>query len=123
MKKKFSKIKLNILKYIEYKGYSKRKVYLDTGIANGVLDKETGLSEKNIELFISTYSEVNPTWLLTGEGNMLNIPSIPEDLLSKEKMVDLVNFLINNEDELMQYPIYKNYIEKSVYKFIHTEKK
>lgn len=71
MEQNFSKIKRRILLYADNKGFSKRKIYQDTGIANGVFDKKTGLSEDNIERFISTYSDISPTWLLTGEGSML----------------------------------------------------
>lgn len=71
MEKNFSPIKKRILLYADNKGYSKRKIYLDTGIANGVLDKESGLTEDNIEKFISTYKDVNIVWLLTGRGSMI----------------------------------------------------
>lgn len=106
-----------MLTYVQYKGYTKRKIYLDTGMANGVLDKETGLSEKNIELFLSTYTEVNPTWLLTGKGNMLNTTPFEKDLFTDKKVVDIIHFLTHHEDELMQHPIYKKYIQKLVDKF------
>lgn len=71
METNFSIIKSRIIQFAEYKRFSKRKIYLDTGISNGVLDKPTGLTEDNIEKFISTYPEVNVNWLMTGEGNML----------------------------------------------------
>ena len=71
MEQYFSKIKQRILEYAEFKGFSKRKIYVDTGIANGTLDKSSGLSEPNIEKFVSTYDEVNPAWLVTGKGSML----------------------------------------------------
>ena len=71
MEKKISPITERILYYANYKGFSKRKIYIETGISNGVFDKTTGLGEGTIEKFISTYTEVNPTWLLTGRGEML----------------------------------------------------
>lgn len=71
MEKKISPITERILQYANYKGFSKRKIYIETGISNGVFDKTTGLGEGTIEKFISTYTEVNPTWLLTGRGEML----------------------------------------------------
>lgn len=71
MEQNISKIKSRILHYAENKNLSKRKIYLSSGIANGVLDKPTGLSEDNIEKFISTYPDVNPEWLITGTGPML----------------------------------------------------
>lgn len=71
MEQNISNIKARILLYADYKGFSKRKIYQETGISNGVLDKSTGLSEYNIEKFISTYPEINPGWLLIGEGEMI----------------------------------------------------
>jgi phage repressor protein C with HTH and peptisase S24 domain len=71
MEKYFSPIKRRILLYADNKGYSKRKIYLDTGISNGVLDKESGLTEDNIEKFISTYRDISVEWLITGNGKML----------------------------------------------------
>lgn len=71
MEKKISPITERILQYANYKGFSKRKIYIETGISNGVFDKSTGLGENTIEKFISIYTEVNPTWLLTGKGEML----------------------------------------------------
>lgn len=70
MEKNISKIKARILEHIECEGLSKRKFYLKTGIANGVLDKETGLSEDNIEKYISAFPDINADWLLTGKGSM-----------------------------------------------------
>lgn len=73
MEQNFSKIKQRILEHIEYEGISKRSFYLKTGIANGVLDKKTGLTEDNIERYISTYPQINTEWLLTGQGDMFKI--------------------------------------------------
>lgn len=70
MEQNFSKIKERILQHIDSVNISKRKFYAHTGISNGVLDKKTGLTEENIERYISAYPEINPSWLITGEGNM-----------------------------------------------------
>lgn len=64
-------IKKNILQYLEYKGISKYEFYNKTGVSNGVLTQKTGMSEENTIRFLSYYTEVNPTWLLTGEGSMI----------------------------------------------------
>ena len=69
--KYFSNIKPRIIQYLNLKGFSKRSFYLKSGVSNGVLDKPSGISEENIERFISTYSEINPFWLITGKGEML----------------------------------------------------
>ena len=63
--------KERILKFIEYKGLSKNKFYIQTGISNGVLDKNSGLSMDTVEKFYSTFPEVNAEWLLTGNGAMI----------------------------------------------------
>lgn len=72
MEQIFSKIKLRILEHIDLKGINKRQFYIKTGISNGVLDKKTGLNESSIEKYLNAFPEINPTWLLTGKGNMFN---------------------------------------------------
>lgn len=102
MEKNFSPIKKRILLYADNKGYSKRKIYLDTGISNGVLDKKTGLTEDNIEKFISTYKDINIEWLLTGNGNMFRQQSVitHSDLNDRrdelQEMIDMQRKLIKN---------------------------
>jgi len=66
-----SSIKENILQYIDYKGISKYKFYKESGITRGVLDQPNGMSEENTTRFLDYANEVNPTWLLTGKGEML----------------------------------------------------
>ncbi|MGV0830721.1 S24 family peptidase [Empedobacter brevis] len=65
-------IKKNILQFLEFKGISKYEFYHKTGVSNGVLTQKSGMSEENIHRFLSYYKEVNPTWLLTGMGSMIN---------------------------------------------------
>lgn len=84
----FSTQKERILQFIEYKGISKNKFYIESGISNGVLDKKSGLSMDTVEKFYSTFPEINPEWLLTGKGNML-----------KEKEMTRVYLHDNIEDE------------------------
>lgn len=75
----FSTQKERILQFLEYKGISKNKFYIETGISNGVLDKKSGLSMDTIEKFYSKYPEINPEWLLTGKEEMLK-PNIKDSL-------------------------------------------
>jgi hypothetical protein len=91
MEQNISKIKQRILQYAEQMHYSKRKIYLDTGIANGVFDKSTGLTEDNIERFISTYPEINPTWLITGKGNMIIESKKSDDVLKIPNSTPIYN--------------------------------
>ena len=98
MERFYSKIKSRILKHIEDKGISKRQFYIETGISNGVLDKKTGLTELNIEKYLNTYEEINPTWLLTGKGNMYtdNRNEINDIKQGSDFSLSLLNALVND---------------------------
>ncbi|WP_374175067.1 helix-turn-helix transcriptional regulator [Flavobacterium tructae] len=60
-----------ILQIIEYKGINRRKFYIETGLSNGFLDKVKDVGASKIEQILRIYPEINPEWLLTGKGHML----------------------------------------------------
>ncbi len=66
-----SPIKQKILQFIEYKGITKYKFYLDTGVTRGILDQNNGISEENLAKILAYFPEISPDWLLTGRGEML----------------------------------------------------
>lgn len=66
-----SKIKRNMLRYLESKGISKYQCYKDTGMTRGILGQPTGISEDNLIRFLGHYKDVSIEWLITGEGDML----------------------------------------------------
>ncbi len=70
----FSIIKKRIIQYLDLKDISKYEFYQKTNIPNGILSQKGGISEENILKFLSYFKDVNPTWLLTGEGEMLRMP-------------------------------------------------
>lgn len=61
-------------KYMKTKGLNDNKVTNDLGLSIGTLGKSRkenrDLSEKNIERILNFYTDLNRTWLLTGEGSM-----------------------------------------------------
>ena len=63
--------KTNILKYIELRGIKKLEFYHSIGVANGFLDKGDGIVSDKLEKILKVYPDINPEWLLTGEGPML----------------------------------------------------
>lgn len=69
-----------IVQFIEYKKISKYKFYQETGLSNGFLDKGENMGSDKCEKIIYTYPEINPEWLLTGQGAMLKEakPMLPE---------------------------------------------
>lgn len=68
-----------ILQLIQYKGINKRKFYIETGLSNGFLDKVKDIGASKIEQILNSYPDVNPEWLLTGKGCMIDPTIFPED--------------------------------------------
>ena len=76
-----------ILQYIEYKGISKYECYQNTGITNGILSQKNGMTEDSILKFLSYYKDVNPDWLILGQGSMLREENKIADLISYDPSV------------------------------------
>lgn len=76
-------IKEKILEYLEYKGISKYRFYLDSGIARGVLDKPTGLTEDNIVKFIIYAQDIALEWLFLSKGSMIKDENSLENIETK----------------------------------------
>ena len=63
-----SPIKQRILQYADTLKISKRDFYAKTGISRGTLESNTGITEETLAKFFAVYQEVNPGWILTGNG-------------------------------------------------------
>lgn len=66
--------KIRILQYLEYKGISKPQFYTDIDIKRGLLDSDkmnSTVVDTVIAKILVIYKEVDPMWLLTGQGFML----------------------------------------------------
>lgn len=92
---KISTIKENILYFIEKQGISKVSFYEKTEISASNF-KGSGLKSEiggdKIVKILSSYPEINPEWLLTGQGSMLKSYTAPEATLSDAKKgIPLVN--------------------------------
>lgn len=90
-----SQIKRNILLYLSKKGVSDYEFYKKSGITRGILSQNNGISEDNIARFLAYAPEVNPTWLLTGEGSMLRSEEASEicDVEKEEEEKDGIPLL------------------------------
>lgn len=71
-----------ILQYLKIKNISKPQFYSDLGIKRGLLDADkmnATVTDVIIAKIVVVYTDINPVWLLTGEGSMLkNESSNPE---------------------------------------------
>ena len=85
-----------ILKFIELKGLSKNKFYIETGLSNGFLDKVKDVGVSKVEQILNAYPEINPIWLLTGEGYMIIDKEEEETAIVKEYPVEHVNSIPPN---------------------------
>lgn len=97
----FSVLKLRIIDYLKFKKISKKKFYEECGVSNGVLSQKNGLSEDNIMRFLSVYPDVNTSWFLRGEGEMLKQSAPTEHAQSRSVTeLDIQNRILELEMQL-----------------------
>lgn len=75
MEDKFTNIKERILYISEFKGVTKETFFEKIGMSYGNFkgkSKETPINSKALEDILSIYPDINPIWLITGKGEILN---------------------------------------------------
>lgn len=70
-KQNISPIKQRILSFAETLGISKREFYSQIGVSRGTLESKSSITEDVMARFIARFPQVSPSWLLTGNGNMI----------------------------------------------------
>lgn len=73
MGNKFTYIKERVTQIADYKGVNKEKFFKEIGMTSANFRgeaKKTPLNSNAVENILSIYPDINPTWLLTGEGEM-----------------------------------------------------
>lgn len=77
-----------IKQFIDYKGVAISAFEKSIGMSNASLAKtiKNGgtIGADKLEIILNVYSEINPLWLIKGEGNMLLTDSQPEDAVREE---------------------------------------
>ncbi|WP_378187604.1 hypothetical protein ACE939_04560 [Aquimarina sp. W85] len=82
-----------ILQFIEYKSLSKREFAKKIGVSHSLIGKSNNIGSDKLERIISNYPELNPRWLITGVGKM-----IQEDDSTKEETIDeMINSRIDHK--------------------------
>lgn len=67
-----------ISKYIDFKGISVYKLEVDAGFSNGYWRKTKSISANAVENILRVYSDLDPTWVITGVGEMIKQSSTQE---------------------------------------------
>ena len=75
------------MQYLKVKGISPTEFYRISGTTRGILTQNNGINEDNLARFLAFAKDVNHTWLLTGEGEMLRqeLPTAPILVKSDQK--------------------------------------
>lgn len=103
-----------IKQYIDYKGLSVRKFEETTGFSNGAFasqfkNKKT-IGVDKVENILQVYDDINPIWLLTGEGEML------KKSIGSDKELNTISNVVNvpkvvtvdstNKDNIVLVPVH-----------------
>ena len=99
-KQEKSLIKQNILLYLAKKGVTPYEFYKVSGVTRGVLSQNNGISEDNLSRFLAYAQDVNPTWLITGEGDMLTTGV--QSSKSSERQTTIDDTTITNKSDNYQ---------------------
>lgn len=66
-------VKQRLIQFIKYKGIGQGKFEKTVGLSNGYINQlRHSPSPQKIQMIIGVYPDLNQSWLLTGEGEMLN---------------------------------------------------
>ena len=90
--------------FMTHKGLNDNQITVQAKIAVGTLGKQRrsgkGLSYDSLVKILTTYPELNPTWLLLGTGEMLlsNSKDVSEEVLKRVK--ELENTLKNQDEKI-----------------------
>lgn len=66
-------VKERLIRFLKYKGLSQKKFEQECGLSNGYINSlRHAPSATKLQSILYAYPEINRTWLLTGDGDMLN---------------------------------------------------
>lgn len=73
-------VKQRLIQFIKYKGIGQGKFEKTVGLSNGYINQlRHSPSPQKIQMIIGAYPDLNQSWLLTGEGEMLNSVKIDSE--------------------------------------------
>ena len=98
----FATTKERIIQYIDFKGIKVKDFYEKTGIKRGFLDSDklkSSVSDIFLTIIFANFEDLDPIWLLTGEGPMLK--SEPQPAVSSPQPQE------NDNNEIVSLLKYK----------------
>ena len=112
----FMKIISRLAQYIDYKQLSLNGFDVSIGTSGGYIGKQikkqASIGSDIIQKILSVYQDLNPLWLITGEGEMLKgegsppptiIPNLENEMLKKENdMLRQQNDELRKDKEFLQ---------------------
>jgi len=91
-------------KYMECSGLSANKLTVDAGLSVGLIGKamnnRTGINSDSIEKILRAFPDLNPTWLLTGKGEMTLTEKDSEPVAVYKSRADVI------VGDVQQIPLY-----------------
>jgi len=92
--------KQKIIHYLEVKRYTKSSFYKKTGFSHGFLDRGESIGVDNARIILKAYPDLNITWFIMNEGEMLissgNFNTIPSKDIKNDVFVKSVLKLVEN---------------------------
>lgn len=84
-------ILVRIKEYIDFKGISISAFEKSIGMSNASFSKQLknkgAIGTDKLENILITYPDISPSWLITGEGNMLKHETMPVSITAPTKLV------------------------------------
>ena len=116
---------MNWLKnYIEYKAISVLSFEKSVGTRSTIdkaIKNSSNLRSDLLAKIIETYSDINPSWLITGKGKMLLDPNsinngnlLEQFLSSSEDISEITRLLLEKNDLLMQSSSFRQYMKSNI---------
>jgi phage repressor protein C with HTH and peptisase S24 domain len=69
-----------IRQFIQHKGLSMREFSKVVGVSHSLISKTNAIGSDKLESILSSYPELSPKWLLTGQGEMLAVQEQEENV-------------------------------------------
>lgn len=97
-----------LVEFMDYKGLNDNKITSIAGLSVGLIGRakknKSGLHTDTIEKILFSFPELNPTWLLTGKGDMLNnrseAPKKDINTATIQSSVNLIDDIFNTQREI-----------------------